>query len=81
MTHGAQKTGATHAILKHFIPGKASKDIADAIAADTSLRIGRYTLKPYTDKTIWIGTDSGEGGEFKLSLLELWLDEFYSEHL
>lgn len=71
----------TQNLLKYFIAGKSSKDISDAIAADTSLRIGRYILKPYSDKTIWIGTDNGEGGEFKLSLLELWLDEFYSEHL
>ena len=43
-----------------------------------SIRIGSFTIRRFTDHSVWIERDDGEGGEFFDAMLEEVLSDFYN---
>lgn len=49
---------------------------------DPVLKIGRYKISKYTETSLWIeDTIDGDAGEFRESVIEELLGEFYNKNL
>lgn len=44
------------------------------------IQIGKFTISqsPHSKENVWIEKDDGEGSEFKISLLEKFINFFYN---
>ena len=40
---------------------------------------GKYIIVPYTKKSVYIYREDGEGGEFKISTFEKYIDKLWEE--
>ena len=48
---------------------------------DGKIRIGDFTIsEEFTEGTVWINRQSGEGGSFSLKDFEAHIDEFYQKY-
>lgn len=44
------------------------------------LSIGKLTIRPFDDESIWIEDETGEGGQFWIKDIEPVLRKFYKDH-
>jgi hypothetical protein len=59
------------------------RDIASPIISmidDRQLKVGRYTIGRHDDKSVFIQTDDGEGGQFSVESFSKAIAAYYEDH-